>query len=192
MRCSLSFAYIACSLLCFTHQGLSQIGQTKEELIQRYGQCHPDPAGKPKEPSAYDNVIDVGENCTFYTSGPPAILGSDDLIITALFKDGKAVAFDYRLQNAFVDSLLAGQSEHYRKLWELDILRLLSIAVPNAQWVKVSSDSTIRRSRTKDGKVFAYYFADGNYHLHELVVHTVSVDAVFRKTDKVIRRLQRH
>jgi hypothetical protein len=189
MRRSLSFAYIACSLLCFTHQGLSQIGQTKEELIQRYGQCHLDPAGKPKEPSAYDSVIDVGENCTFHTSGPPAILGSDDLIITALFKDGKAVAFDYRVP--FVNALSAGRpSERNRKLWELEILRLLSIAVPGAQWVNIPSNSTIQRSRTKDSTAFAYYFADGNYHRHELVVQTAAVDAVFKKTDKVIRELR--
>jgi len=75
---------------------------------------------------------------------------------------------------------------------KLDILRLLSIAVANAQWVKISRDSTIRRARSKDGKVFAYYFADGDYHRHELVVHTASVDAVFRKADKIITGLQRH
>jgi hypothetical protein len=163
MRRSLSFAYITCLLLCFTHQGLSQIGQTKEELIRRYGQCHPDPAGNPKEPSPYDSVIDVGENCMFRCGTSLARNGSDELIVTASFKDGKAVAFDYCLQNTFMNSLLAGQSENYRKLWELDILRLLSMALPNAQWVNVSSDSTIQRSRTKDGQVFAYYFADGNY-----------------------------
>ena len=110
---------------------------------------------------------------------------SDELIVTASFKDGKAVAFGYCLQNTVLDSLFA-ESEHCRKLWELDILRLLSMAVPNAQWVKVSSDSTIRRWRTKDGKVFAYYFADGNYHRHELAVHTAAFDAVVRKTDKVL------
>jgi hypothetical protein len=188
MRRSLSFAYIACSLLCFTHQGLSQIGQTKEELIQRYGQCHPDPAGKPKEPSAYDSVIDVGKNCTFHISGQPTILGSDDLIITALFKDGKAVAFDYRVP--FVNALSAGPSERCRKLWELEILRLLSIAVPGAQWVNIPSSSIIQRSRTRDSTAFAYYFAGGNYHRHELLVQTATVDAVFKKTDTVIRGLR--
>jgi hypothetical protein len=189
MSGSLSFAYVTCSLLCLTHQGLSQIGQTKEELIQRYGQCHPDPAGKPKEPSAYDSVIDVGENCTFHTSGAPATLGSDDLIITALFKDGKAVAFDYRVP--LVNALSPERpSERNRKLWELEILRLLSITVPGAQWVNIPSNSTIQRSRTKDSTAFAYYFADGNYHRHELVVQTAAVDAVFKKTDKVIRELR--
>jgi len=192
MRGSSSFAYIACSVLCFTHQGLSQIGQTKEELIQRYGQCHPDPTGNPKEQSPYNGVIDVGENCTFRCGTSLARNGNDELIVTASFKDGKAVAFDYCLQSMFMDSLLAGQSEKHRKLWELDILRLLSIAVPNAQWVEVSSDSTIQRSRTKDGKVFAYYFADGNYHRHELVVHTAAVDAVFRKSEKIVKGVRRN
>ncbi len=181
MRRSSSFAYITCLLLCFAHQGLSQIGQTKEQLIQRYGQCHPDPGGKPKEPSAYDSVIDVGKNCTFR---------SDGLIITALFKDGKAVALDYRAQHTLAESLLAAQSESYRGLSELEILRLLWIAVPGAQWVNLPSNSIIQRSRTKDSTAFAYYFANGNYHRHELVVQTAGVDAVFRKTDKVIRELR--
>jgi hypothetical protein len=181
MRRSLSFAYISCLLLCFTHQGLSQIGQTKEEPIRRYGPCHPDPSGKPKEPSPYDSVIDVGKNCTFR---------SDGLIITALFKDAKAVAFDYRAQCTLAESLLAGQSESYRGLSELEILRLLWIAVPGAQWVNIPSNSIIQRSRTKDSTAFAYYFANGNYHRHELVVQTAAVDAVFKKTDKVIRELR--
>ena len=81
MHASLIFAYITCLLLCFTHQGLSQIGQTKEELIRDYGPCQPNAAGKPKEPNAYDSVIDVGEDCTFQ---------SGKLIITTMFKDGKS------------------------------------------------------------------------------------------------------
>ena len=188
MRASLIFAYITCFLLCFTHQGLSQIAQTKDELIRRYGPCQPNPAGKPKEPNAYDRVIDVDENCTFHTSGQPAILGSDDVIITSLFKDGKAVAFDYRVP--FVNALSAGPSERSRKLWELEILRLLSIAVPGAQWVNIPSNSIIQRSRTRDSTAFAYYFAGGNYHRHELLVQTATVDAVFKKTDTVIRGLR--
>ena len=137
----------------------------------------------------YDSVIDVGENCTFHTSGPPAILGNDDLIITALFKDGKAVAFDYRVP--FANALSAGQpSERNRKLWELEILRLLSIAVSGAQWVNIPGNSIIKRWRTKDSTAFTYYFAGGNYHRHELLVQTAAVDAVFKKTDKVIRELR--
>jgi len=181
MRRSLSFACITCLLICFTNQGLSQIGQTKEELIRRYGQCHPDPAGKPKEPSEYDSVIDVGKNCTFR---------SDGLIITALFKNGKAVAFDYRAQHTLAELLLAQQSESFRALSELEILRLLWIAVPGAQWVNVPTNSRIQRSRTKDSTAFAYYFADGDYHRHELVVQTAAVNAVFKKTDKIIRELR--
>jgi hypothetical protein len=190
MRSLLIFA--TCSLLCLTHQGLSRIGENKEELSRRYGPCQSDTSSNPKEPSSYKGVIDVGENCAFRCVTTLARNGSDELVITASFKDGKAVAFDYCLQSTFMDSLLPGQSEKYRKLWELDILRLLSMAVPNADWVKVSSDSTIRRSRTKDGKVFAYYFADGNYHRHELVVHTAAVDAVFRKSEKIIRGVRRN
>ena len=181
MRRSLSFGYISCLLLCFTHQGLSQIGQSKEDLIRRYGPCRPDRAGGPKESNAYDNVIDVGKNCTFQ---------SDDLIITALFKDGRAVAFDYRALHTLAESLLARNSESYRELWELEILRLLWIAVPGAQWVNIPTNSTIQRLRTKDSTAFAYYFADGNYHRHELVVQTAAVDEVFKKTDTVVRELR--
>jgi hypothetical protein len=183
MQGSLSFAYITCLLPCFTHQSLSQIGLTKEELIRRYGLCHPESAGK-KAPNAYDSVIDVGENCTFFQS--------DQLIITSLFKAGKAVAFDYRMQHTFCESLLVGQNEHYRELWDLDIVRLLWIAVPGAEWVVIPTDSTIRRWQTKERTAFAYYFAGGNYHRHELVVQTAAVDAVFKKTDNVIRGLRLH
>jgi hypothetical protein len=168
-------------LLCFTPQVLSQIGQTKEELIRDYGPCQPNPAGKPKEPNAYDSVIDVGEDCTFR---------SGQFIITSMFKDGKAVAIDYRVELAFSDSLVWG--ERYQKLSELEILRLLSIAVPNARWVNIPSDSTIRRSRTRDSTVFAYYFASGHYKRHELLVHTAAVDAIFKKRDKIIRGLRRN
>jgi hypothetical protein len=130
MRASLSFAYISCLLLCFTHQCLSQIGQTKEELIPRYGPCQPNPAGKPEGPNVYDSVIDVGEDCTFQ---------HDQLIITSMFKAGKAVAFDYRVEQTFLDSLSEGKSERYRELWDLEILRLLYIAVPGVRWVVIPS-----------------------------------------------------
>jgi hypothetical protein len=179
MHASLIFAYITCLLLCFTHQGQSQIGQTKEELIRDYGPCQANAAGKPKEPNAYDSVIDVGEDCTFQ---------SGQLIITTMFKNGKAVAFDYRVELAFSDSLVSG--ERYQAWSELAILRLLSIAVPNARWVKMPSDSTIRRSRTKDSAVFAYYFASGHYKRHQLLVHTAAVDAIFKKTEQVIGGLR--
>jgi hypothetical protein len=170
MHALLNFAYITCLLLCFTHQSLSQIGQTKEELIRRYGPCQPTAVREPKEPNAYQTVIDVGEDCT---------VRSDDLIMTAVFKAGKAVALDYRLELPFSDSLVWG--ERYRKLSELDILRLLSNAVPDAQWVNVPSDSTIRRCRTKDSTAFAYYFAGAHYKRHHLLVQTAAVDAVFKK-----------
>jgi hypothetical protein len=72
----------------------------------------------------------------------------------------------------------------------LEILRLLSIAVPGAQWVNIPSNSIIQRSRTRDSTAFAYYFAGGNYHRHELLVQTATVDAVFKKTDTAIRGLR--
>jgi len=92
-------------------------------------------------------VIDFGEDCTFR---------SDDHVITVLFKGAKAVAFDYRVELLNSDSLATG--ECCQKLWELDILMLLSMAAPSARWVNMPSDSTIQRSRTKDSTVFAYYF----------------------------------
>ena len=122
--------------------------------------------------------------------GHPALPGNRDLIITASFKEGKAVAFDYRVPHTFVDSLLAQQRESYQKLSALDILSLLWVAFPKGRWVNIPSDSYIRRSRTKDSRVFAYYFAGGNYHQHELLVQTAAVDAVFKRTDKAIRGLR--
>ena len=100
----------------------------------------------------------------------------------------KAVAFDYRVEVTFSDSLVSG--ERYQAWSELAILRLLSIAVPNARWVKMPSDSTMSRSRTKDSAVFAYYFASGHYKRHELLVHTAAVDAIFKKTEQVIGGLR--
>jgi hypothetical protein len=179
MHAALSLAYITCSLLCFTQQSLSQIGLTKEELIRRYGPCQPNVISTPEEPNAYHSVIDADEDCTFHF---------DQLIIMSKFKGRKAVAFDYGAQPAFMDSVLAGQNERYRKLWELEILRLLWISLPGAVWVNMPSNSTIRRWRTKNSRAFAYYFADGDYKRHELLVQTAAVDAVFKKTDKIIRR----
>src|SRR5882724_12870629 len=103
MRALLIFAHITCLLLYFTKQSLAQIGQTKEELVQHYGPCQPNPGGKSNEPNAYDTVIDVGEDCTFHIRGHPALPGNRDLVITAPFKEGKAVAFDYRVPHTFVD-----------------------------------------------------------------------------------------
>jgi hypothetical protein len=181
MHASLSFAYVTCLLLCFTHQSLAQIGLTKEELVRRYGPCQLNATGTPKEPNAYHRVIDVEENCTFQF---------DQLIIMSEFKAGKAVALDYGSKQAFMDSALAGQNERYRKLWELEILRLLWISVPGAEWVGIPTKSTIRRWRTRDSTAFAYYFADGQYRRHELLVQTAAVNAVFKKTEKVIRELR--
>jgi hypothetical protein len=180
---SLSFVYITCLLLCFTHQSLSQIGLTKEELIRRYGPCQPNAIGKPTEPNAYHSVIDIDDDCTFQF---------DQLIIMSGFKAGKAVAFDYGAKQSFMDSVLAGQSERYRKLLELEILKLLWISLPGAEWVGIPSNSTIRRWRTRDSTAFAYCFADGQYRRHELLVQTAAVDAVFKKTNKVIRGLRPH
>jgi hypothetical protein len=181
MHVSLSLAYITCLLLCFTHQSLSQIGLTKEELIRRYEPCQPNAIGKPKEPNAYHSVIDVDDDCTFHF---------DQLMIMTEFKAGKAVAFAYGAERAFMDSILAGQSERYRKLWELEILRLLWISLPGAEWVGVPSNSTIHRWRTRDSTAFAYYFTDGQYRRHELLVQTAAVDAIFKRTNKVIRGLR--
>jgi hypothetical protein len=170
MRALLSVACINSLLLCFTQQGLSQIGESREELIRRYGPCEPNDVWLSEGTErAYHSVIDLGEDCTFR---------SNDLTITVLFKAGKAVMLDYRVKPSFSDSLVSG--ERYQKLRELDILRLLFIAAPNARWVEIPSDSTVRRSRTKDSTLFAYYFA-GGYLRHQLLVQTATVDAVFKK-----------
>ena len=110
MRFSLTFACITCLWLCFTDQGVSQIGETKEELIGRYGPCQPNPAGKPKEPNAYDRVIDVGEDCTFH---------SDHLVITSMFKDGKAVAFDYHVETSIFGFARLGRGYQSCPSWTI-------------------------------------------------------------------------
>jgi hypothetical protein len=105
-----------------------------------------------------------------------------------MFKDGKAVAFYYRVELAFLDSLLWG--EPYQKLSELEILMLLWIAVPNARRVNIPGDSILRRWRTKNSNAFAYYFADGHYNQREILVQTAAVDAIFKKRDQVTRGLR--
>jgi hypothetical protein len=181
MRAAVISAMISAVCLTFAHHCPSQIGETKEELIQRYGPCQPNPAGKPKGPNVYDSVIDVGEDCTFQHG---------DLTVTSMFKAGKAVAFDYRKEPTFWASLLQGKSELYRELSEDEISSLLRSAVPSAQWIVVPSNPVIRRWQTSDSSAFAYYFASGHYNRHELLVQTAPVDAMFKKTDKVIRGLR--
>ena len=173
MHAVLSAACISCLVCCFTHQSLSQIGETKEELVQRYGPCQPNPAWRSEGAEhTYRNVIDFGEDCTFRT-------GQYDM--TVLFKDGKAVVFDYRVELPFSASLVSG--DRWQKLSALDILRLQRMTILNAHWVDIPSDSTIQRSRTKDSTVFAYYFAGGHYKRHHFLVQTAAVDAVFKKAE---------
>ena len=171
MRAVSSAACISCLVFCFAHQSLSQIGKTKEELIRLYGPCHPNSQWRAEGTEhAYQSVIDFGKDCIFR---------SGYFTITCLFKAGKAVAIDYRVELPYGDSLVSG--ERNQDLEESVILGLLSLAVRNARWVDMPGDSTIKRFRTKDSKVFAYYFAGGNYMRHHLRVQTAVVDAVFKK-----------
>src|SRR6266550_7488395 len=94
MRAGVTLAITGAMSFAFADRSFSQIGETKEELVRRYGQCQPNPAGKPKGPNVYDSVIDVGEDCTFQHG---------QLTITSMFKAGKAVAFSYRKERIFSD-----------------------------------------------------------------------------------------
>jgi hypothetical protein len=181
MRAVVISAIIVTALLSLAHQCLSQIGETKDELIRRYGACQPNVAGMPRGPNVYDSVIDVGDDCTFQR---------EDLAITSMFKAGKAMGFDYRKEQTFWGSLLHGKSYLYRELSDEEISTLLRVAVPGAQWVAVPSDSIIRRWQTSDSSAFAYYFASGHYNRHHLFVQTAAVDTIFKKVDKVIRGLR--
>jgi hypothetical protein len=181
MRAAVTLAITSAISFAFADHCFSQIGETNDELIRRYGQCQPNPAGKPKGPNVYDSVIDVGEDCTFQ---------HDDLTVTSMFKCGKAVAFYYRKEVTFWTSVLQGKSETYRELSEDEISTLLRTAVPGAQWVIVPSDPAIRRWQTSDSSAFAYYFANGHYNRHQLLVQTAPVDAMFKRVDKVIRGLR--
>ena len=182
MRAAVTSAITSALLLAFAHPCLSQIGETREELIRRYGKCQPERAGKPKGPGVYDSVIDEG--CSFR---------HDDLYITSMFKAGRAVSFYYRKvpkEQTFWASLFHGKGELYRELSDDEVSTLLRLAAPGAQWVVVPSDSTIRRWQTSDSSAYAYYFASGHYNRHQLLVQTAAVDAVFKKVDDVIRGLR--
>lgn len=179
MRTTMTLAITSAVLFTFAHQSLSQIGETKEELIRRYGSCQPDPGGKPKKaPNVYDSVIDVDEGCTFQ---------HNDLTVTTMFRADRAVAMYYRKEPTFWASLLQGKGEFWRELSAEEISLLLRTAIPSAQWVVVPSDPAIRRWRTSDSSAFAYYVANGHYNRHSLLVQTAPVDAMYKRVDEVIR-----
>jgi hypothetical protein len=182
MRAIVNLTIITAVLLVFAHQSLSQIGETKDELIRRYGKCQPNPAGKPKGPNVYDSVIDVGEDCTFQHG---------QLTITSMFRAGRAVAFYYRKERTFWDSLMHGKSDPYWELSSDEISDILRTAMPGAEsWIVVSNDTPIHQWRTSDSSAFAYYFASGHHDLYWVLVQTPAVDAMYKKTDKYIRGLR--
>ena len=157
---------------------IAQIGTTKDELIQRFGPCSPNPSGKPKGPNVYDSVLDVGEDCEFH---------SDSFRIVAFFKAGKVQSFDCAKERTFWDSLLHGKSEPNPELTEDDISRLFRIVTPDLEWISVPSGEPIRRWRTSDSSAFAYYFAGGHYNRHWLFVHSAAVDAIYRGVARELR-----
>jgi hypothetical protein len=181
MRALVTVAISSAVLLTVAHQCLSQIGETKEQLIQRYGSCQPNPAGKPKGPNVYDSVIDVGKDCTFQHG---------QLTITSMFKAGRAVAFYYRKERTFWDSLLHGKTYPYLQLSNDEISDILRTAMPNAEWIVVSNDTPIQQWRTSDSSAYAYYFASGHHDLYNVLVQAAGVDAMYKKTDKYIRGLR--
>jgi hypothetical protein len=183
MRTPLIFVIVSALLLAFTGQCLSQIGETKDELIRRYGACQPNPAGKPRGPNVYDSVLDVGEDCTFQ---------HDRLFITAFFKRGKTHILVYRKHPSppgtifFRNALPTSDFQ----ITDPEISSLLQSAVPSAQWIVVSKDTPIRQWRTSDSSAFAYYFASGHHDLYSLQIQTAAVDAMYKKVDKYIRGLR--
>ena len=156
--------------MAFVQPGLSQIGENKDQLSKKYGVCSPDLPPRPQGPNAYDSVLDVGDLCYFHHGG---------LRITAFFKGGRAEAFFYHKKKAF-----SGKAYPYAELTDGEIASLLRVAMPHAEWISVSSAPPIRRWRTSDSSVFAYYFAAGPKNRYSLLVQTAAVDAVYRKVDR--------
>jgi hypothetical protein len=156
-------------VLAFTHPCRSQIGATKDELVQRYGPCSPNRAPIPTRPSVYDSVLDAGDLCTFH---------HDHLRITAFLKAGKAAALHYRKLETFS----YGKRPHYLELSDNEISSILHGAV-NADWIVVSKDTPVRRWRTSDSSAFAYCFPYKHSDSYALWVQTAAVDSIYQKAE---------
>jgi hypothetical protein len=183
MRLAIISGMICVACVTLAHQCLSQIGATKEELIQRYGTCQPNPGGKPSGPNVYDSVLDVGEDCTFRHDG---------LFIAAFFKHGRTEMLEYKKHPSPPNTIFSRNAlpSSDFQITDMEIYRLLDAAVPGAQWIVISNDTPIRQWRTSDSSAFAYYFASGHHDLYGLQVQTAAVDAMYKKVDKYIRGLR--
>jgi hypothetical protein len=149
---------------------LAQIGETKEQLIHRYG---PAEAYNPRLSSLlkwkeYGNVLD--DICTFHPR-------SRDILV--YFKRGKAVLFRF-------------MHKDHSGMTNQELSSILNICVKKPDWVMISDGDKfdVRRWRTRDSSFFAYYFlSHSRQRLHSLydgprhsiLVQTASVDAIYKK-----------
>jgi hypothetical protein len=149
---------------------LGQIGETKEELSQRYG---PAIERSPSDPWHPSDIVD--DMCWFR---------HNNLKITVDFKAGKAVSLQYLQAARFT-------KRDKRPMSDDEIASILSVAVKKPDWVLISADHRASRWRTSDSSVFAYYFRNDlpwskspapeigpDYALR---VQTADVDAGWRK-----------
>jgi hypothetical protein len=109
------------------------------------------------------------------------------LTINSMFKAGRAVAVSYHKIRTFWDSFFHPKGYVYLELTSEEISNSLRTAMPNAEWILVSSDTPIKQWRTSDSSAFAYYFASGNHDLYTVLVQTAAVDAMYKKVDPYIR-----
>ena len=146
----------------------AQIGETKEQLVHRYGLASD---YNPKLSSLlrwkeYGNVLD--DICTFHPN---------NLDILVYFKHGKGVLFKY-------------QHKDFSRMTTGELSSILDVAVNKPCWVLIPGQSSSDlRWRTRDSSAFAYYFLQrhGRPHalregpLHELLIQTASVDAIYKR-----------
>src|SRR5207249_4779370 len=174
MRALVPAAIIASILLATIFRCSAQIGASKHDLIQRYGTCQPNPAGKPRGPNVYDSVLDVGEDCTLQHGG---------FSITAFFKRDRTEMLVYRKHGSPPGTIFfpnAIPSADFQ-INDSEIYSILQSALPGTQWIVVSNDGPIRQWRTSDSSAFAYYFAGGHHDLYSLQVQTAAVDGMYKK-----------
>lgn len=147
-------------ILCVARLVCAQIGESKEQLSARYGQCVP-----LKDAVLPTAVIDDG--CWFDSNG---------FKIFVHYKENKAVKIRY-IKTA--ESTKRGKT----KMSEDEINSLLRNSVNKPDWILISDDGYVRRWRNGDSSMVAYYFTGNGQPtqwwgpLYALLIQTASVDA---------------
>lgn len=154
----------------FSYSCPAQIGETKEELTHRYGRPS---TYNPKLSSLlkwkeYKGVLD--DICVFHPN-------NRDILV--YFKEGRAVLFRF------------GHKDH-SPMTDKEITSTLHECLEKLDWVMISDGGKydVRRWRTRDSRVFAYYFLSHSRQRlpsmydgprHSMLVQTAAVDAVYKK-----------